>query len=374
MQSVHTHAGRLERWLGEVAVHNLSQNFRDWYGPPVPIAGVPGRVFVTGGGDFIGECRVGAELSGVERAMSIVREDNRRRFRLMALRRKQLGGFGSFSALITAATSGKAVRMNFSKVGTAPTAIAGAIDLWGVGNMPAAGIVGAAAPTGTSPTNATTGTLPFANAVSNANTSHFVNAQILANFVNSLLLCDRLLQVLKTPSSSATEAVTGTFSRYQNATATADDYIGGNFVYPHAMGTLGAVAHNWTVCQYTNQAGTTGQSIPSIAGINACAVNQIDLAVNSWFMPLASGDVGVKALTQMQASVATVTGSMDFVVAHAIAAMPVPLVNIVCNIDGLASAFNLAKVFDNACPYFIELPKPATNATTYSGIVTTVSE
>jgi len=52
----------------------------------------------------------------------------------------------------------------------------------------------------------------------------------------------------------------------------------------------------------------------------------------------------------------------------------VPLVNLVCNIDGVASAFNLVTVFDNACLYFIELPKPATNATTYSGIVSTVSE
>ena len=44
------------------------------------------------------------------------------------------------------------------------------------------------------------------------------------------------------------------------------------------------------------------------------------------------------------------------------------------NIDGVASAFNLVTVLDNACLYFMELPKPATNATTYSGIIATISE
>jgi hypothetical protein len=375
MSQVSPHADRLERWLGAHEVHNLSVNFRDWYGPPVAVGGVPGSVFVTKGGDFIGECRAGAELSGVERAMEIVKEEQRRRFKRFVHSKKQRGSFGSLSALITAATAGKQCRMTFSKVGTAPTAIAGAIDLWMGTGQPAAGSAGAAAPTGTSPTNSTTGSMPFVNAVVNANTSHFVNAWITANFANSLLLYDRLLAVAKTMNSTATESVTGTFSRYQDATSTAADYIGGNFVYPAVTGTLlPATAHNWTVCQYTSQGGTTGQSIPSMAGISSCAINQIDLLLGNWFMPLASGDVGVKALTQMQCSALVATGTVNFVVGHPIACIPVPLVNIACNFDAVASAFNLINVYDNACLGLIELPKPATNATTYNGILATVSE
>lgn len=372
--TISTHSQRLERWLGAAEVAQLSGNFRSWYGPPVPIAGVPGRVFATGDGDFIGECRAGSEVAGVERAIETFKRIERQKFKRAYW--KMRGSFSSLSALITAATAGKQCRMNFSKVGTAPTAIGGAIDLWGVGNQPAAGAAGAAAAAGTAPTSASTGALPFVNAVANANTSHFVNAWVNANFVNSLLLCDRLFAVAKTMSSSATEAVTGTFTRYQNASSTAADYIGGNFCYPRVSGVLSATAHNWTVCQYTNQAGTTAQSFPSATGVSACAANQIDLAVGpaAWFMPLASGDVGVKALTQMQCSSASVTGTLDFIVSHLIAALPVPIVNIAMNIDGVASAFNLVTVLDNACLYFIELPKPATNATTYSGIVSTVSE
>lgn len=370
--TVSTHSQRLERWLGPAAVGQLSDNMRGWYGPPIPVAGVPGRVFATGDGEFIGAIDGGTESSGAERAREILKREYQRRFARMF--RRQVGSFSSLSALITAATAGKQCRMNFSKVGTAPTAIAGAIDLWGVGNQPVAGSAGAAAPGGTAPTNSSTGTLPFVNAVANANTSHFVNAWVSANFVNSLLLCDRLFAVAKTMSSSATESVTGTFSRYQTTTSTSYDYIGGNFVYPRCSAVLSATAHNWTVCQYTNQAGTTAQSVPSIAGISACAANQIDLLLGNWFMPLASGDVGVKAWTQQQCSSASVTGTLDFVVAHAIAAIPIPIVNFAMNIDGVASAFNLVIIEDNACPYFIELPKPATNATTYSGIVATVSE
>lgn len=369
-----THAQRLERWLGAEAVALLSENFRGWPGGPVAVHGVPGAVYVTGDGDFVGECRGGQELSHVDRAMGILREEQRRRFKYA--HRYQRGSFSSLSALITAATAGKSCRMTFSKVGTAPTAIGGAMDLWGVGNQPAAGAAGAAAPGGTAPTNATTGNLGYSNAAVNANTGHFVNAWALANFVNSLLLCDRLFMVAKTMSSSATEAVTGTFSRYQNQTAGADDYIGGNFCYPRCSAVLAAVAHNWTVCQYTDQGGATATSFPSATGVSACAANQVDLAVgpNAWFMPFAATDTGVKALTQMQCSAATVTGTLDFVVAHAIAAFPIPLATNVMNIDGVASAFNLAKIFDNACLYFMELPKPATSATTYSGMVTTVSE
>jgi hypothetical protein len=367
------HSQHLERWLGAEQVTNLSHAFRNWYGPPVAVDGVPGNVMVTGGGDFVGHYRGPGEVSAVERGMDILREESRRRFKRQ--RHLQAGAFTGLSALIAAKTGGKSCTMTFSKVGTAPTAAAGCMDLWTVGNQPAAGAAGAAAPTGTSPTNATTGNLGFVNAVVNANTSHFVNAIITANFVNTILLYDRLLAVAKTMNSSTTEAVTGTFSRYQNQTSTGLDYIGGNFVFPSVPTTvLAATAHNWTVCQYTNQAGTTAQSIPSMAGISACAVHQIDLLLGNWFMPLASGDVGVKALTQMQCSASVATGTIDFVVGHPIAAIACPIASVGLVFDGVTSAFNLQQIYDNACLALLELPKPATNATTYSGYVLTVSE
>lgn len=368
-----THSDRLERYLGAERVRQVSYCMRDWYGPPIALQGVPGAVYANRGGDFVGRIEAGQECSAVDRLEAALLRIDRSR---MARRfHRQMGAFATWSALINAATSGKRIDMWFSKVGTAPTAAQGCIDLWGVGNQPAAGAQGAAAGAGTAWTNSSTGCLPFKNAVANANTSHFMTAWAQANFQNTLLLADRLFSVAKTASSLTAEAVTGTFSRYQNQTATAQDYIGGNFMYPHvsSAGALGATGHNWTVMQYTDQSGSTAISAPSFAGITSCAANQVDLALGNWFMPLASGDTGVKALTQMQNS-ASVTGACDWVISHPIAFLPCPLATVTSIIDGVGSAFNLQFIFDNACLYLMEMPKPATNATTYSGQISSVSE
>jgi len=117
-------------------------------------------------------------------------------------------------------------------------------------------------------------------------------------------------------------------------------------------------------------------NMPVATGVSACVVGGIDLAAGqgSWFAPLALGDVGIKALTNMQSSAAVATGTMDWVIGHPIAINACPIANMACLDDGLYTALNLTAIFDNACLSFIELPKPATTATTYSGILRAVSE
>jgi hypothetical protein len=386
---LHTHSARLERWLGRDRVEDVSRAMRSFYWP-VALHGVPGNVRVMPGGDFSGPIEGGQEACALDRATDLLRSHRREKaariaeayiagdYRLRSRMDRRAHAFASLSALIAARTGGKGCDLIFQKTGVASSAIGGSMDLWVATGQPAAGAAGSAAPGGRATTSATTGAMGFVNAVANANTSHFVSAWLTASVINNtLLLYDRLFDVAKTMNSTATEAVTGTFSRYQNATATAADYIGGNFCFPMNPTTvLAATAHNWTVCQYTDQAGNTAQSFPSATGISACPVGQIDLAVGqgSWFMPLASGDVGVKALTQMQCSALVATGTITFVVAHPIAFMACPVANLVCTIDGINTAFNLETVFDNACLSLMELPKPATTATSYSGQITTVSE
>lgn len=371
---LHTHSQRLEKWIGAAQIEELSRQMLNWYGPPIAVGGVPGAVYVARGGDFIGEYKGSREVCAVERGMHLMRELERQRFKRRFA--QQIGAFSGLSALIAAKTGGKGCTMLFNKPSTAATAIGGAMDLWTIVGQPGAGAAGGAAPTGTSPTSATAGAMPFVNAVGTADTSHFINATVGASVAgNTLLLYDRLLSVAKTMNSTATEAVSGTFSRYQSGTATAANYIGGNFLFPSNPTTvLAATAHNWTVCQYTNQASVAAQSAPSIAGISACAVHQVDLAVNNWFMPLAAGDVGVKALTQMQCSALVATGTVDFVVGHPIVVMPCPLAVVITSVDGLTTAFNLQTIYDNACLAFLELPKTAATATIYTGIISTVSE
>ena len=63
---MHTHSDRLERWLGADQVARVSAAMRGWYGPPIAVHGVPGAVFATRDGDFIGEIRAGQEVGGVD--------------------------------------------------------------------------------------------------------------------------------------------------------------------------------------------------------------------------------------------------------------------------------------------------------------------
>lgn len=371
----HTRPHLLENWLGKDVVEKLSRDMKDFYWP-IPVHGVPGRVYAMPGGNFVGEIKGGQAASAEDRARDVVRKIQRSRSLRMALTRKQTGAFASLSALINAGTGGKAQNLSFFKTGVASNAIGNCIDLWtALTSQPAAGSAGAAAPGGTSPTNATQGALPYVNPA-NANTGHFATGYVTGSVIaNTLLLYDRLFAVAKTMNNTGTEAVTGTFSRYQSATGTNSDYIGGNFCFPSDPTTvLPATAHNWTVCQYTNQAGTTGQSFPSIAGVSACVLRGVDIQVGYWFMPLAAGDVGVKALTQMQCSALVATGTIDFVVGHPIAFFPVPVANMVCIVDGINTAFSLAQVYDNAALAFLEMPKPAVGATNYSGLITVVAE
>lgn len=384
----HTHSDRLDRWLGAEVVASISERFKNFYWP-VAVHGVPGNVHVMPGGDFTGEINGGAFLSARDGAATVLKklraaaEAKARRDnmlgRLVDLLRAEdarilsVGAFASIDAVIAAYTGGKGQVHLFNKTG--PSASTGnAWDLWVRSTVPAAGGAGSAAPGGVAPTAATTGALPFKN-LGTANSGHYLNWTVQATVANnSLLLYDRLFAVVKTMASTSTEAVTGVPTRYQNTTAGAADYIGGNFCYPFVPTTiLASTAHNWTVCTYKDETDSAG-TFPSIAGLSGANVSEVDLATNNWFMPLASGDVGVKALTQMQCSASVATGTVDFVIAHPIAICACPIANMATLDDGLYTALNLTPILDNACLSFMELPKPSTTATTYSGVLRTVSE
>jgi hypothetical protein len=388
MPTKSTHSDKLERWLGAEQVNQLSIQFKDFYWP-IPVKGIPGNVFIMPGGDFAGEIQVGSYFNKHDAAAATIKKlqlkaelkakYNKALNTLVDIIRAEnrailsVGAFASIDAVIAANTGGKGQQMPFQKTGIAAAAIGNANDLWNRAGFPAAGGAGSAAPGGVAPTSATTGALPFKN-LGTANTGHYFNWSVSASVINnSLLLYDRLFAVVKTMNSAATEAVTGLPSRYQNTTAGAVDYIGGNFCFPMNPTTvLAATAHNHTVCTYLDETNAAG-TFPSIGGLVSCAVGAIDLAVGNWFMPLAAGDVGVKGITQMQTSAAILTGTLDFVIGHPIEINACPIANIACLDDGLISG-RLTSILDNACLSFIELPKSATTATNYSGLLRCVSE
>ncbi|HRI16905.1 MAG TPA: hypothetical protein PL196_00125 [Burkholderiaceae bacterium] len=274
-------------------------------------------------------------------------------------------GFASISDALSRASQGYSQRRQMNKVG--PTGVVAVTSsLWRVGAQPVAGSAGAAAPGGTAHTSSNTGALAFANPASG--TLHLVGADMAASVVsNSLLAYDRTFSVAKTMASTATEAVTGVPSRYQGTTATNDDYIGDNFGFVEVGGTaLAATAHNWTTCTYTDQ-DNAASTLPSLTGNSGAIVDRLDHPTGQWFAPLESGDVGIKAWTQMQCSASVATGVINFVIGHPLGFMTFPVVNQTFPFDWLTNRDPAPRIFDNACIAFLEPLKPATTATTYTG-------
>ncbi len=364
-----THAARLDRWLGAEQTERISAAMRTWHGPPILVGNIPtkgGPIYAHRGGDFSGAINGGFFASFVdrwERAFRRVAHEQSTRMNV---------GFSSVSDLISKATASAKARppLIFNKVGST-----GSIGLsncmWRATGQPGAGAASAAAPGGTVCVKTTAGAMNFANA-SGGDTLHFVAGFPLANVLgNTLLLIDRLHGTAKTMNSTATEAVSGVPTRYQGIVAGAVDSAEGNFLFVDTVTALANTPHNWTVCKYTNQAGTTGQTAPSATGFALNLVNRIDHS--SFFMPLATGDTGIKALEQMQCSALVATGAIDFVLAHPLVWMPCPTANQMLIADGMNDPMQLPRIFDDAALSFLDVTKPSATATTFTGAINMVA-
>lgn len=354
-----TDASRLDRWLGAQQVAEISANFANWYGPPVAISGVPGNVRVTKGGDFIGPIHAGGFMSGLEMHYDRFVRLTRRMARESSLRHGV--GFSSLSDMISKWTqSNKGQTLTFNKTSSVTTVAGRGATAWYLSGTPGAGAAGAAAPGGTAHAKGDTGSYPIINTVTGSEGLFVVSAFVgNTSAVGSVLLYDRLFSVAKTMSSTASEAVTGVPTRYTSTTSTDWNYCGGNFLVPEVTSNLSGTAHNWDAVQYTDQDGNTAQSCPSTAGIAGATASTIDLPVNgNWYMPLASGDIGVKALTQMKCS-ASVTGGVTWVLGHPLAIMPLFGFLTFTPQDFTNSAFGPVRMYDTACLSMLMLPTTA---------------
>jgi hypothetical protein len=364
-----TNASKLERWLGKDQVEQISGSMRGWYGrKPILINGIPGAggVWCGRGGDFVGRIDGGDFMSLAERCVERVDHAIGK-----VAGRHRMHGFSSLSDLINEVTNnGKRKDFTFNKIGTA-AAIGNTNSLWRVGAYPAAGLAAAAAPAGTAPTDATQGAFFFVNP-SSPDTQHFVRADVMSSLApRTLLLYDRLFEVNKTMASTATEAVSGVPTRYQNTADDQPDSADGNFLMVEVQAALAATAHNWTVCTYTDHNGNAA-TLPSLTGNSAAPANRLDHPLNQWFAPLQAGDNGIRTLTQMQCS-ASITGTVAFVIGHPIAFMPCVVANMITIVDGINTAFNLTRIFDDACLAFLDVNSPTTSAATFNGMFATAS-
>lgn len=367
-----THSGRLDRWLGTATAERISASMKDWYGPPIAVGNVPGAVYACAGGDFRGRIRAGQVAPLVDyyeqRLKRIVRRASRAQLHSLH------AGFGSLEDLISEAKGGGKLRRFIWQKPAVVTSVSGTVSYWRNAGVPAAAAASAAAPGGEALTSALAGAHPFVNPTG-GDTQHFVGGRIAATVANvTFLLYDRIFQVAKTMNSNAAEAVTGAPTRYQSSTRGDPDCAAGNFAFPETQTNMASGAHNWTVCRYRDQDGNDAVSFPSFAGISANTASRIDLATPNWFMPLADNDDGVKDLDQMQYDTSLIaTGAVSWVIGHPIAFMPVAAASVMVKEDGLLTAFNLTRIFDDAALAFISLHHAAGTNLDFTAYVDTVA-
>lgn len=366
----HTHSQRLERWLGTDTVERLSLSMRNWYGPPIGIANVPGHVYATKGGEFVGAIRGGyfANLAdyATQRTNRILRN---------AARRNRLtfhAGFTSLSDLISEATSGgKSQIMAFVKAGAAGVA-ARSNSLWSVGSWPASGAAGGTTGTGVALTRTTTGALAQQNAAG-GDQLHLTTMTVQASVAGQiLLLYDNLWNMTHTMTVDPRSCdAANPPTRYQTAALAP-----GNFFSGHVTTVLPAATPTITL-DYVDQDGNnvTGPALSTIA--SAAAVNTIPFTAPNWFYPLNPADVGLRSLQNsanaINLSAAMASGVVTWNIGHPLVFCPVGAANTPVIIDGINSAFNLQRVYDDACLNFLELCKSATTATNWWGAIQFVS-
>ena len=282
--------------------------------------------------------------------------------------------FTSLSDLISEATGGKSQMIQFNKVG-ATGVVGGHNTLWDVGNVPALGAVGAALAAGSDQTRDTTGALgPQTNAGS-GDTLHLTTGYLSASVASmTLLLYDRIWSGVPVLSSGfgVAQTVTSTLARYE--TTGSGGTSRGNFCMCEITTALPATAHGWTF-EYTDDSGNAVETSPTVTGLSAGIAKRLDTAtVNSYVAPLNAGDVGISDISKWTLTTANLaSGAMNVVIGHPIGFLVTSLVNQMVVMDGINSAFNLQRIYDDACLALIEVNKPATTATTYTGMLQLVS-
>jgi hypothetical protein len=360
-------SAHIERWLGTEQVELISERMRGWQGPPVAVANIPGFVYACGDGDFAGKMLCGSEASLHQKLLDDLKRKTRRNRERLGRISKQLGGFTSLSDLISEATTGgKKQTLPFQKVGITAPAVGSSQFLWRQGVTPAAGSNAAAAGAGTAFTSASTGSMGQTDAAS-GDTLHFVNGFALSNQAqgSSLMLCDYLYGV-NINYNTTSNTVTGVPTRYTTAST-----IPGNFQSGNVTTALGATAQNVTTT-YTNQA-SASQTSPALAIRVSAAVDTIPHTAPTWYIPLAAGDTGIKAYTNISFSAAN-SGNVDRGIWHPIAIVPgINVANQPAFVDGLNTSFNLERIYDGACLCWLEWFKSATTAATYTGQIVMVS-
>ena len=350
-----TPSHQIETWLGNEVAEEISNAMRGYHADiAIPVANIPdSRVYVTRDGDFVGSMKGGHYNS----LWNLMQDRAARSVRKTLLNT----GFASLSDLISELTTG-GKRQDFMMNKVSGTAIAlVAQDLWNKGNVPSAGGVATAAAAGHSPTNATTGAIKFTTP-GGSDTLHFLGGVITSDVAaRTLLMYDRFYAVNHTMTVDP-QAVSGTPTRYQDTTAA------GNFITVFVTTVFPAATPTYTIT-YVDDAGNTAEAAAAQTIVSASAVSRFPFAATvgaGWYIPLNSGDQGVRSITDLNLSAAMASGAADVVLGKPVAFLPTSVgAGIPIVVDGVNSPLFMHPVNGSACLAFFDIMRSSTATTTY---------
>lgn len=131
----------------------------------------------------------------------------------------------------------------------------------------------------------------------------------------------------------------------------------------------GATAHS-LACSYTNQAATSGRTLPVTVACTASAIvghiNHSGTAANNYgpYLPLASGDTGVQNVASVTFSAASGSGAGALCLARPLLSLPITTASVAAERDLLNQLPSLPRVYDGACPVWLYFAGAATAANT----------
>jgi hypothetical protein len=162
-------------------------------------------------------------------------------------------------------------------------------------------------------------------------------------------------------NTTSPQTLTGTPTlRYTNGT--------GCRLYQVQTAVAGATAQNIAV-SYTNQAGTSGRTLPVTVFMTASAIvghiSHSGTAANNYgpFLPLASGDTGVQNVATVTMSAAN-TGTFALCLAKPLMSLPITTAAVAAERDLLNQLPSLPQVKDGACLVWLYFAGAATGAST----------
>lgn len=131
----------------------------------------------------------------------------------------------------------------------------------------------------------------------------------------------------------------------------------------------GATAHTLSL-SYTNQAATAGRALPVTVACTASAITphitHSGTGANNYgpFLPMASGDTGVRSVQSVTLSAASGAGTASLVLYKPLAVLPITTVGVAAERDLMNQLPSLPRVYDGACLTWLYFAGAATAANT----------